>query len=201
MSRVGVLISGRGTNLQALIDAQLSGELGGTIAVVISNNPEAPGLDRAVLVGIKTEVVTSKEFPARKDHDAKVVSVLKENNVNLVVLAGYMRILTGVFLSEYKGRIINVHPSLLPAFKGVNAQWQAVEYGVRYSGCTTHFVDAEMDSGPVILQSVVPVDSNDTGESLADRILVEEHKILVKSVRLFLEGKLVLKGRKVTIRE
>ncbi|TFG10262.1 phosphoribosylglycinamide formyltransferase [Candidatus Thorarchaeota archaeon] len=201
MKRIGVLISGRGTNLQALIDAQQRNEFDGEIAVVISNKSKAKGLQRAESAGIKTEIVTKIDYPDRKDHDRAVIGILKENEVDLVVLAGYMRILTPLFCDEFRHRMINVHPSLLPAFKGVKAQWQAVEYGVKVSGCTTHFVEPDMDAGPIILQTPVEVRQNDTGESLADRILPEEHRILVKSVKLFCEGRLLMDGRRVRIKE
>ncbi len=201
MTRIGVLISGRGTNLQALIDAQQRGDFDGRIVLVISNKSSAYGLQRAEEAGIKTQIITKIDYPKREDHDRAVVQVLKANGVDLVVLAGYMRILTPFFCREYKHRMINVHPSLLPAFKGVKAQWQAVEYGVRVSGCTTHFVDVDMDAGPIILQSPVQIRQNDTGETLADRILPEEHRILVESVRLFCENRLSVDGRIVRIRE
>lgn len=201
MSRIGVLISGRGSNLQALIDAKAREELAGEIVVVISNKSEALGLQRAEKAGIQTHVVTKREYSVREKHDLCVVEILKKNSVDLVVLAGYMRVLTDVFVSEFENRIINVHPSLLPAFKGVKAQWQAVKHGARNTGCTTHFVNLEMDDGPIILQKVVPIKPSDTGDTLADRILPEEHRILVETVRLFCEGKLQVEGRKVLIRE
>lgn len=201
MKRIGVLISGRGTNLQALIDAQKRGELLGQVVIVISNKSSAQGLERAQKAGIKTEIVTKIDFPEREDHDRRVADILESHRVDLVVLAGYMRILTHVLVDRFKNRIVNIHPSLLPAFKGVEAQTQAVEYGVRISGCTTHFVDLDTDTGPIILQTPVPVMHNDTGESLADRILTEEHKTLVRTVRLFCEDRLAVEGRKVIIRE
>ncbi|MHA1637415.1 MAG: phosphoribosylglycinamide formyltransferase, partial [Candidatus Thorarchaeota archaeon] len=151
--------------------------------------------------GITTRCITKKEFPDRTEYDREVITVLKENDVDLIVLAGYMRILTEDFVSEYENRIINIHPSLLPSFRGVNAQEQAVEYGVTISGCTTHFVTHEMDAGPVILQQAVNVLESDTRETLASRILIEEHKLLVRSVRLFCEGKLTVKGRKVHVKK
>ncbi len=201
MKRIGVLISGRGTNLQALIDAEQRGELAGKIVVVISNKSDALGLERAKKAGIRTEVVTKKDYPEREDHDRRVAQILQEHDVDLVVLAGYMRILTHVLVDKYKNRIINIHPALLPAFKGVEAQKQAIEYGVKISGCTTHFVDLEMDAGPIILQTAVPVLDNDTPETLAERILPEEHKILVKSVNLFCEDRLKIEGRRVIVLE
>ncbi|TFF95207.1 phosphoribosylglycinamide formyltransferase [Candidatus Thorarchaeota archaeon] len=201
MKRIGVLISGRGTNLQALIDAQERGDFNGEIIIVISNKSKAQGLQRAESAGIQTRVVTKIDYPKREDHDRAVIEILKEHAVDLVVLAGYMRILTPFFCREYKNRMINVHPSLLPAFKGVKAQWQAVEYGVKVSGCTTHFVEVDMDAGPIILQTPVEVRENDTGESLADKILPQEHRILVESVRLFCEDRLSVDGRLVRIGE
>jgi phosphoribosylglycinamide formyltransferase-1 len=196
-----VLISGRGTNLQALLDAQQAGELAGSIVVVISNKSGAQGLLRARDANVNTHVVTKSDFPVREEHDSEVVRILREYNVDLVVLAGYMRILTDKFLSAFDNKIINVHPSLLPSFKGVRAQWQAIEHGVRFSGCTTHFVNAEMDDGPIILQAMIPIEPDDTGDSLAARILKEEHRILVESVNLFCEGRLDIIGRRVTFRE
>jgi phosphoribosylglycinamide formyltransferase-1 len=149
--------------------------------------------------GIKTEIVTKIDFPEREDHDRRVVEILESERIDVVVLAGYMRLLSEVFVSSFENRIINVHPSLLPAFKGLKAQWQAVEYGVRVSGCTTHFVNLKMDAGPIILQKEVLVYQNDTGDTLADRILPFEHEILVKSVNLFCEDRLRVSGRRVLI--
>jgi phosphoribosylglycinamide formyltransferase-1 len=201
MRRIGVLVSGRGTNLQALLDAESRGELGGQIVVVISNKSKALALERARKLGITTIIITKIEFPDRDEFDEQIAEVLRCYRVDLVVLAGYMRIFTDQFINEFQSRIINVHPSLLPAFKGVKAQWQAVESGVKVSGCSTHFVIPEMDSGPIILQKAVPVFPEDTGETLAERILPEEHRILVKSVRLFCEDKLTIKNQRVIIQE
>ncbi len=199
MRRIGVLVSGRGSNLQALIDAESRGELSGAIVVVISNKSKALALERARKAGIPTILITKKEFPDRNMFDEQVAEVLRCYKVDLVVLAGYMRMFTKNFINEFENRMINVHPSLLPAFKGVKAQWQAIDQGVKISGCTTHFVTYEMDAGPIILQKAVPVFQDDTGESLAERILPEEHRILVKTVRLFCEDKLTIDGNKVTI--
>ncbi len=201
MSRIGVLISGRGSNLQALIDAQNIGELKGEIVVVISNKSSAYGLERASKVGITTRCITKKDFPDRAEYDREVIKVLKENNVDLIILAGYMRILTELFISEFENLIINIHPSLLPSFRGVKAQEQAIEFGAKISGCTTHFVTLEMDAGPIILQQAVNVLESDTSETLASRILIEEHKLLVKSVRLFCEGKLTVNGKKIHVKK
>jgi phosphoribosylglycinamide formyltransferase-1 len=201
MTRIGVLISGRGTNLQALIDAQDRRQLSGKVVVVISNKTNALGIERARKAGIPVEVITKKMYPNRHDFDAELTRILKRVNVDLVILAGYMRLLTEKFIDDFRSRIINVHPSLLPAFKGVKSQWQAVDYGVRVSGCSTHFVSYEVDSGPIILQEAVPVLYNDTGVSLAERILPEEHKLLVRSVNLFCEGRLCIESGRVIIKE
>ncbi|MBN2228530.1 MAG: phosphoribosylglycinamide formyltransferase [Candidatus Thorarchaeota archaeon] len=201
MKRIGVLISGRGTNLQALIDAGCRGDLGGKIVVVISNKNNALGVERARRAGIQVEIITKRMFPDRIEFDKALIKILNEQRVDLVVLAGYMRMFTEQFITEFSSRIINVHPSLLPSFKGVKAQWQAVEYGTRVSGCTTHFVTLEMDSGPIILQRAIPVFFDDDGETLSNRILPEEHRILVKSVRLFCEDKLRIEGERVLILE
>ncbi len=197
--RIAVLISGRGTNLQALIDAQREGRLSGELVIVISNNPGAHGLERARKAGIETRVIPHQEYASREEHDKAILGVLREKEIDLVVLAGYMRLLTSLFVREYQNRIINIHPALLPAFPGLHAQKQALDYGVRVSGCTTHFVDEGADTGPIILQKVVPVYQWDTEESLAARILEKEHEILVDSVNLFCEGKLIVMGRKVFI--
>ncbi|MFX1482082.1 MAG: phosphoribosylglycinamide formyltransferase [Promethearchaeota archaeon] len=201
MKQIGVLISGRGTNLQALIDAQAGGDLGGEIAVVLSNKTKALGLKRAQDAHIPTEVVTKKLHRNRNEFDRAVMSVLKRYKVDLVVLAGYMRILSDEFIREFENRIINIHPSLLPSFKGLKAQWQAVEHGVRISGCSTHFVTQKMDSGPVILQKAVPVFEEDTGETLASRILPEEHRLLIRSVRLYCQDRLSISEGRVIIEE
>ncbi|MGY5860082.1 MAG: phosphoribosylglycinamide formyltransferase [Candidatus Thorarchaeota archaeon] len=201
MRRIGVLVSGRGSNLQALLDAESRGELRGQIVVVISNKNKALAMERARKVGIQTIVVTKSEFPDREKFDEQIAEVLRCYNVDLIVLAGYMRMFTEKFIDEFEGKIINVHPSLLPSFKGVKAQWQAIDFGAKVSGCSTHFVTFEMDAGPIILQKAVPVLPNDTGETLSARILPEEHRLLVKSVQLFCEEKLRIKGNHVEIKE
>ncbi len=201
MKRIAVLISGRGTNLQALIDAQQRNELGGKIAIVISNKSQALGLERAQKANIPTKVITKKHHPERKEFDREILQILNDYNVDLVVLAGYMRILSVEFVEKYKNKIINVHPSLLPAFKGVNAQWQAVDHGVKIAGCSTHFVTHEMDDGPIILQKSVPVFDGDTGDQLAERILPHEHAILVKSIQFFCDDRLLVEGRRVVVKE
>jgi len=170
-------------------------------AVVISNNPDAKGLTIAKKLGVKTEVVQTKDFQGdRWEYDKKIIAVLKKNGVTptngLVCLAGFMRIISPEFIRQYKNRIMNIHPALLPSFPGLHAQKQAAEYGVKYSGCTVHFADEGVDTGPIILQAVVPVKDNDTEESLAKRILVKEHQIYPKAVELFARGKIKIRGRK-----
>lgn len=201
MRRICVLVSGRGSNLQALLDAESRGELSGQIVVVISNKSQAFALERARKFGVQAILVTKSEFPDRQNFDEQIAEVLRSYKVDLVVLAGYMRMFTEQFINEFQDRIINVHPSLLPAFKGVKAQWQAIEYGAKVSGCSTHFVTFDMDAGPIIMQKAVPIFPDDTGETLSKRILPEEHRILVKSVRLFCEDKLRIEGRHVIIKE
>ncbi|TFG99615.1 phosphoribosylglycinamide formyltransferase [Candidatus Thorarchaeota archaeon] len=201
MRRIGVLVSGRGSNLQALLDAECRGELSGQIVVVISNKNRAFALERARKVNVPTVVVSKSEFPVPQEFDEQVAEVLRCYKVDLVVLAGYMRMFTKQFINEFQDRIINVHPSLLPAFKGVRAQWQAIDHGAKVSGCSTHFVTFEMDAGPIIMQKAVSIFPEDTGETLSERILHEEHRILVKSVRLYCEDKLSINGSHVIIRE
>jgi len=200
MINIGVLVSGRGTNLQSIIDAIREGKIEGRISIVISDNREAFALKRAEKSNIETRYIDFKSFKNREDYDKKIVEYLKEKNVDLVVLAGYMRILSPYFIKMYKNRIMNIHPALLPSFPGLHAQRQAVEYGVKVSGCTVHFVDEGVDSGPIILQKAVEVEDSDTEESLAERILKEEHQIYPRAIQLFSEGKLVIKGRKVYIK-
>ena len=201
MKNIAVLISGRGTNLQALIDKHIEKSLNGDIKLVISNNAEAYGLQRAQKASIKTIVINHKNSKTREEHDKKILNILKDYKIDLVVLAGYMRIITTVLIEPYRNKIINIHPSLLPAFPGIHSQKQALDYGVKITGCTTHFVHEEVDGGPIILQSSVHTSNNDTVDSLSAKILVEEHKILTKSVTLFCEDKLKIDGKKVTILE
>jgi phosphoribosylglycinamide formyltransferase-1 len=198
MKNIGVLISGRGSNLQALIDAQERGDLGGAIAVVVSNVETAAGLDRARHAGIPTAVCDHRGRK-REDYDAEVVAVLREHGVDLVCLAGFMRLLSPVFVRAFPGRILNVHPALLPAFPGLDAQRQAVEHGVKVSGATVHLVDEDLDSGPIVAQEAVPVLSGDTAESLAARILEAEHRIYPHAVRLLLGGRYRIEGRRVIV--
>ncbi|MFQ5588106.1 MAG: phosphoribosylglycinamide formyltransferase [Nitrospiria bacterium] len=192
---LGVLASGRGSNLQAIMDAISGGSLQATVGVVLSNKKEAQALDRAKAQGIPAYHFDPKGYPGREAYDTVLLERLRAYDVGLVVLAGYMRLLTSVLVRPYLGRMINIHPSLLPAFPGLHAQRQAIEYGVKVSGCTIHFVDEKMDHGPVIAQSVVPVLPGDTEDALADRILIEEHCLLPKVIQMFAEGRLSIEGR------
>ena len=196
---IGVLISGGGTNLQALIDAIEAGKLDAKIEVVLSNKADAQGLARAQQHGIPTEILDHKNFASREAYDQAVVGLLRGRGVELVVLAGFMRLLSPVFIKAYSNRIMNIHPALLPAFPGLKVQEKAVEHGVRFSGCTVHFVNEECDEGPIIIQAVVPVYPDDTGEALAARILKQEHRIYPRAIQLYAEGRLKVVGRKVMV--
>jgi len=199
MKKIAVLVSGGGSNLQSIIDATESGYLRARIAVVLSNKEEAFGLTRARKHGIPAEVVRHGDFKDREAFENRLIAVLDGYSVDLVVLAGFMRVLTPLFVTHYHHRIMNIHPALLPSFPGTHAQKQALDYGVRFSGCTTHFVDEGTDTGPIILQSVVPVLPGDTEESLGARILKEEHRIYPESLRLWSEGRILIEGRNVMI--
>jgi phosphoribosylglycinamide formyltransferase 1 len=198
--RVGVLISGRGSNLQALIDAQSAGRLGGRIALVISNVAQAAGLERARGAGIPTAVCDHRGR-SREAHDEEMRALLEGRQVQLVCLAGYMRLLSPPFIRAWRGRILNVHPSLLPAFPGIDAQRQAFEHGVKVSGATVHLVEEALDGGPIVLQEAVPVMESDTVDTLAARILEVEHRIYPRAVRILLEGRYRLEGRRVRLEE
>jgi phosphoribosylglycinamide formyltransferase-1 len=198
--RVGILISGRGSNMLALIEAVERGRLNAEIAVVISNREEAEGLAKARQHGVETLVVSHQGL-SRQEHERRIVAELKKRGVSLVCLAGYMRVLSPYFLSEFPQRVLNIHPSLLPAFPGLEAQRQALEYGVKYTGCTVHFVDENVDHGPIIAQAVVPVLDDDTVESLSARILSQEHRIYAEAVALVLSGKYKIEGRRVLVTE
>ena len=195
---VAVFVSGAGTNLQAIIDANIAAA---NIAVVLSNKPDAFALDRALNHGIQVEVVDHKEFDGREAFESEIIERLDKYNIDLVVLAGFMRILTPYFVNNYKDRIINLHPALLPSFPGMHTAKQAIEYGVKITGVTVHFVDDGVDTGPIILQSTVPVEDNDTEDTLLEKIHREEHRIFPEAVRLFCEGRLSISGRKVSIKE
>lgn len=197
--RVGLLISGRGSNMVALVEAMRAGVIDADPAVVLSNVPDAPGLARAEAFGIPTAVVDSKLVRPRKVHEQQVIDILRSQRVDLVCLAGYMRLLSPLLVSAYHGRMLNVHPSLLPAFPGLDAQRQALDYGARVTGCTVHFVDELCDHGPIVLQAAVPVDDHDTEATLSARILEREHEIYVRAVALYFQGRLSLEGRRVRV--
>jgi len=196
---LGVLISGQGTNLQAIIDAIEAKRLDAVIRIVISNRPEAYGLVRARKHGIPTEVVDHQKFPTREAYDQALIEILHARGVELVVLAGFMRLLSPLFVRSFPNRIMNIHPALLPAFPGLHVQKKAVEHGVRFSGCTVHFVNEECDQGPIIIQAAVPVFPDDTEESLSARIQKEEHRIYPRAIQLYCEGRLHVMGRKVFV--
>lgn len=197
--RIGVLISGRGSNFEALAESVARGRIpNAEIAIVVSNREDAPGLEIARVRGISARAIPSKGLE-RAAYDKLVVAALNEKNVDLVCLAGYMRLLSPYFVNAFSGRILNIHPSLLPAFPGLESQRQALEHGVKFSGCTVHFVDEHLDAGPILLQAVVPIEDNDTPETLAARILGEEHRIYSEAVRLVLEGRVRIDGRRVRI--
>jgi len=197
--RLGVLISGRGSNLQSIVDAILRGELQAEIAVVISNRQEAAGLMRAREAGLETVCVLQKDYASRELYDAAVVRVLQAHGVDLVCLAGFMRLIGEPLLEAFPNRVLNIHPSLLPAFPGLDAQRQALEHGVRVAGATVHLVDAELDGGAIVLQGAVPVLDADTVESLSARILVEEHRLYPRAIARVLDGKWRLVGRRFVV--
>jgi phosphoribosylglycinamide formyltransferase-1 len=186
--KLGVLVSGSGTNLQAILDATRSGALDAEVSLVISNQPGVRALDRAHAAGVATRVISHRDFADRSAFDAELVAALRQTGATHVVLAGFMRVLTAVFLDAFPWRVINIHPALLPAFPGIHAQRQALEYGVKVAGCTVHFVDSGTDTGPVIAQKVVPVLEDDTEETLSARILREEHRLLVATLAAIAEG-------------
>lgn len=196
MKRLGVLISGRGSNFEAIADSIAAGRLDAEIAVAVSNRAEARGLGIARERGIPAVAIPSKGL-ARDDYDRLLIAELRRCEVDLVCLAGFMRLLSPLFVREFPLRILNIHPSLLPAFPGLDAQHQAVEHGVRISGCTVHFVDEHLDHGPIILQTAVPVLDDDTGDALAARILVEEHRLYTEAIRVVLGGRYRIEGRRV----
>ncbi len=199
--KIGVLVSGRGSNLQAILDAIATKKINATLAVVISNNPESAALDRARKASVPTEILVSQKNEKREAYDKKLVDTLKKYGVELVVLAGFMRILSSTFLTPFKNKVINIHPSLLPKFPGLHAQKQALEAGVTTSGCTVHFVDEGCDTGPIILQTQVSIEPGDTVETLEARILKEEHKLLPKVIDLITKNKVKISGRTITIEE
>lgn len=197
--RIAILLSGRGSNFEALTDSVSNGRIpNAEISVVISHREGAPGIERARARGIDARVVPSKGLD-RDAYDRQVVAVLQEKRIDLVCLAGYMRLLSSYFVQAFRGRILNIHPSLLPAFPGLEAQRQALEHGVKFAGCTVHFVDENLDAGPIILQATVPVRDDDTVDSLSARILAEEHRIYSEAVRIVLEGRYRVEGRRVVL--
>jgi phosphoribosylglycinamide formyltransferase 1 len=198
--KLGVLISGTGTNLQAIIDAILRGDLKAEIRIVISNRPEANGLERARRHGIATAVIEHRKFPSREDFDRAVLAALHERGVELVALAGFMRLFSSVMIDAFPGRIMNIHNSLLPSFPGIHGPKDAIESGVKIAGCSVFFVTPGVDTGPIIVQAAVPVLPGDDEQRLAARILQQEHRIFPYAIRLFQEGRLEIDGRTVTIK-
>lgn len=195
--KIGILISGRGSNMTAIIEAVLSGRIPKSdVSVVISDKTSAEGLIRAKERGIKTLVIT-KNGRSREEHDAEILAELKKRNVELVCLAGYMRLLSPRFIRAFPNRILNIHPSLLPSFKGLDAQRQAIEYGVKVSGCTVHFVDENLDNGAIIAQKAIEVKDDDTPETLAARILEHEHALYVEAIKGIVKGEIEIQGRRV----
>ena len=196
MTRIGILISGRGSNMEAIADNIAAGTVDASIAVVISNRPEAHGLETARLRGLNAVCIPSKGLD-REIYDRMLVDELRRHGVELVCLAGFMRLLSAWFIRQFPNRILNIHPSLLPAFPGLDAQRQALEHGVRITGCTVHFVDEELDAGPIVIQAAAPVLDEDTVTTLSARILVEEHRIYSEAIRIAIGGKYRIEGRRV----
>ena len=197
--RIAVLLSGRGSNFEALADSVAAGRIPkAEIAIVLSNREGAPGVERAKSRGLATQVLASKGLE-REAFDRQVVAALNEHKIDLVCLAGYMRLLSPYFVKAFPNRILNIHPSLLPSFPGLESQRQALDYGVKFAGCTVHFVDENLDAGPIILQAVVPVADNDTEATLSEKILHEEHRIYSEAVKIILEGKFRIQGRRVLL--
>ncbi|MFW6274115.1 MAG: phosphoribosylglycinamide formyltransferase [Halanaerobium sp.] len=199
MLKIAVFASGRGSNFQSIIDSIKSGDISAEVKLLISDNQNAGALKRAESEEIEHLFIDPDHFETKADYEEELIGLLKNAGVELIVLAGYMRILSPLFVKEFKNQIINIHPSLLPAFKGLDAQKQAVDYGVKYSGCTVHFVDQGMDTGPIIKQAVVEVKEEDSADDLAARILKEEHRIYPEAVKLIAEGRVKIEGRKVKI--
>ena len=196
---IGVLVSGGGSNLQSIIDHTEAGTLDAEIRIVISNNPDAFALERCRKHRICSVVVDHRQFDTRESYDRRTISILESSGVELVVMAGFMRILSPEFFRAFPRRIMNIHPALLPAFPGIHVQHKAVEYGVKFAGCTVHFADEGVDTGPIIIQSVVPVFEDDTADTLSARILKEEHRIYPQAIQYYAEGRIEIQGRKVLI--
>ncbi len=197
--KLAVLASGRGSNFLALWQAIQNGELNADIALLVSDKKDAPALDKASEIGIPAIHINPLSFKTREEYEEAILQQMQSRNIDIVVLAGYMRLVGKVLLNAYKMRIVNIHPALLPSFQGLHAQKQALEYGVKVSGCTVHFVDEGMDTGPIILQAVVPVLADDTEDSLSSRILVEEHQSYSQVLQLIAEGRVFIEGRRVHI--
>jgi len=200
LKRLAVFISGRGSNFKAILEEVKRGSIRGKVVVVVSDNPEAPGLEYARRAGIKTAVFIKKREESRDSYFDRIIELLEREAVDGIALAGFMKVLSSNIIRKYPNRILNIHPALLPSFPGVEAQKQAFEYGVKYSGCTVHFVDEGIDTGPVILQEVVPVFDNDDEHTLADRILEKEHIAYPKALRYFCEDRLEVRGRRVFVK-
>jgi phosphoribosylglycinamide formyltransferase-1 len=198
VKRLGILISGRGSNFEAIANAVALGDIGAEIAVVIANRPEARGLEAARQRGLNPISIPSKGLD-REVYDRMLLEELHKQQVDVVLLAGFMRLLSASFIRQFPNRILNIHPSLLPAFPGLDAQHQALEHGVKITGCTVHFVDAQLDAGPIIVQAAVPVLDDDTVESLSARILKEEHRIYPEAIRIVLGGNYTIEGRRVVL--
>lgn len=198
--RIMVLISGRGSNFRAIHDSILAGKVDAEIGLVFSNREEAAGLKIAQERGLETLYINPKLYTVKEEYDQEIIRQARKRAIDLICLAGYMKVLTPMLCNEFKNRIMNIHPALLPSFPGLHVQQKAIDWGVRFSGATVHFVAAEVDMGPIIVQAVVPVMQDDTEETLSARILVEEHKIYSEAVRLFFEGRLEVRGRRVFIR-
>jgi phosphoribosylglycinamide formyltransferase 1 len=197
--RLAVLLSGRGSNFEALAESVAAGRIpNAEIAIALSNREDARGIEKARAFGIEARVISSKGLE-REAYDKLVIAALQEKRVDLVCLAGYMRLLSPQFVAAFRNRILNIHPSLLPAFPGLEAQRQALEHGAKFSGCTVHFVDENLDAGPIVLQACVPIEDSDNAETLAERILREEHRIYTEAVRIVLEGSYRIEGRRVLI--
>jgi len=197
MIRLAILLSGRGSNFQAIHDAIAAGRLDATIVSVISNVPEAPGLARARELGLSSHSIDQRAYSTRPAHEEEVLRALAEAQPDFICLAGYMRLLSPDFVAAYQGRILNIHPSLLPSFPGLEAQKQAIEHGVKWTGCTVHFVDDTLDGGPIIAQRAIPVSDHDTEETLAHRLLSEEHQLYIEALALIVSGKYEVVGRRV----
>lgn len=197
---IAVLVSGSGTNLQAIVDAIEAGALAAEIRVVISNNPKAPAVERCRKHGIPAVLHPNGSYGSKEEFEAAISQTVIESGAELICLAGFMKVLSPAFVKRFAGRIMNIHPALLPSFPGLHGQRQALEYGVKISGCTVHFVNEGVDAGPIVLQAAVPVMDNDTEETLSARILNEEHKLYPRAIQLYAEGRLVIKGRRVLIK-